>query len=86
MDDRLLHFFKCRSDCGDPGLIGNGQRELTGTAVGEIVTFSCFEGFRMEGSQLRECGQGGLWSGSVPVCTCELEGWGEGWNRGEQGG
>ena len=78
-----MHLSNSRSDCGDPGLIASGQRELTGTAVGETANFSCFQGFRMEGAAIRECQQNGLWSGSLPTCTCESEALG---GRRERGG
>ena len=82
----MAHLSNSRSDCGDPGLVSSGQRELTGTAVGEMANFTCFEGFRMEGSAQRECQQSGLWSGTQPTCTCELEGCGEeGEKKGDEG-
>ena len=57
--------------CGFPGFPSNcvvsasGQTEFYS---GEIVTYSCSQGFVMFGPQAREC-QGGGWSKASPVCS-----------------
>jgi CUB/sushi domain-containing protein len=57
-------------DCGDPGTPSNGRLSLSdGTNFGSIVTYSCSEGYRLEGAETRTCLSGRVWSGSRPVCV-----------------
>ena len=58
-----------RNDCGDPGSVTNGQRQLTSTTVGSQVTYTCNEGYRQGGSRTRVCQSSGRWSGSAAQCT-----------------
>ena len=58
--------------CGDPGTPSNGGRTITSQLVGGRVTYQCNGGYRLVGSQTRNCvgdGRGGAsWSGSLPTC------------------
>ena len=59
-------------DCGDPGTPQNGYQELPSTTLGSQVTYRCQQGYVLVGGGTRECMDSGLWSGSLPVCECEL--------------
>ena len=56
-------------DCGplDPPM--DGSVTLTGTVFGSVATYSCNDGFRLEGEETRECQANSLWSGRAPTCT-----------------
>ena len=59
-------------DCGDPGSVQMGVRELlVGTTLGSTTIFKCDPGYLLEGSATRRCQANGRWSGSVPRCVCE---------------
>ena len=56
----------------------NGGRTITSQSVGGRVTYYCNGGYRLVGSQTRNCvgdGRGGAsWSGSLPTCegVCDM--------------
>ena len=54
--------------CGDPGTPSNGQRQLSGQNFGTEVTYTCDEGYELEGSRRRTCEARGEWSGELPQC------------------
>ncbi|XP_053395851.1 sushi, von Willebrand factor type A, EGF and pentraxin domain-containing protein 1-like [Mercenaria mercenaria] len=63
------------SGCPDLPKITNGLSTETGSGVGAVVTYSCDEGYRLQGSNRRTCEKGGSWSGSDPYCRliiCEV--------------
>ncbi len=41
-------------------------------ALGTIATYSCNEGFRLNGSETRECGGDGEWTEEAPTCDRTL--------------
>ena len=47
------------------GLISGGEGEQP---VGSTASYSCDEGYSLEGSQQRTCRSDGLWSGMEPTC------------------
>ncbi|KAM7319810.1 hypothetical protein ACRRTK_021493 [Alexandromys fortis] len=55
-------------DCGSPPVPNNGQVKGEFTFQKE-VTYSCSEGFILEGARSRVCLTNGSWSGSIPSCT-----------------
>lgn len=66
--DRVTMLVGLVIDCGDPGTIRNGNRSLGSFGWQEVVTYSCFDGFRLVGLPSRLCGDAGMWSGSLPDC------------------
>ena len=64
----LIAAVTCSSDPGTPI---NGQYNLSSTTYSSVVTYTCDDGYTLQGSNSRTCLDSGLWSGSVPQCTCE---------------
>ena len=63
------------SGCPDLPKISNGLATETGSGIGATVTFRCNDGYRLHGSDRRECTKDGTWSGSDPYCRliiCEI--------------
>lgn len=56
--------------CEDPEELVNGSAQFRGTAFGIVVTYSCDDGFELNGLSSIRCLEAGLWSGSVPTCDC----------------
>ena len=54
--------------CGDPGTGVHIFRTLSGTAVGDTVTYACQTGYTLSGSSSRTCQTDGYWSGNLPTC------------------
>ena len=60
--------------CGNPGFPLNGNMVGTEFTLGNVVTYSCLQGFRLVGSSSRQCLATGTWSGNPATCeliTCE---------------
>ena len=55
--------------CGSPGIPIAGVLFYSNMTVGSIASYSCVEGFRLEGEQDRICFNNGSWSGDVPSCV-----------------
>ncbi|XP_022089084.1 uncharacterized protein LOC110978405 isoform X1 [Acanthaster planci] len=76
-------YYICRSDarnittCGDPGVPLHGTRselEYGTFNTSDIIQFMCEEGYKLTGSESRECLANGTWSGLPTTCniiTCE---------------
>ena len=51
----------------------NGDVKFTSTLIGSIANYECFEGFSLEGEEIRTCidggTQGGIWTGNDPTCN-----------------
>ena len=51
----------------------NGQISYVGgTTFGATATYSCNEGYDLDGEGIRICESLGEWSGMEPTCTCKL--------------
>ena len=46
----------------------NGDVDQTSSEIESVATYSCFDGFSLQGSQTRRCERDGRWSGSAPTC------------------
>ena len=55
-------------DCGNLTDILNGSVNFTETTFGSISTYSCNDGFGIQGSNERVCEATGQWNGSEPLC------------------
>ena len=55
-------------DCGDLDEPENGEVSLTGTTLGSKATYSCDDGYVLEGESRRDCQSNGKWSGKAPTC------------------
>ena len=55
-------------DCGNLRDPRNGDVDLTGTTVGSRATYSCDNGFVLQGNIIRKCQNIGEWSGKEPIC------------------
>lgn len=60
------------ADCGFLKPPRNGDVELTGTSIGSIASYDCFDGYRLDGDEIRTCVDGGVWTGVDPVCNRKL--------------
>ena len=49
--------------------IANGAVVATGFVVGETLTYSCHDGYVLQGNAVRTCQSDGTWSGQEPVCN-----------------
>ena len=49
-------------------IINNGDIEVTARTPGETATYSCNDGYRLEGNATRTCQVSGDWSGQQPEC------------------
>ena len=58
-------------ECGHPGLPSHGAllSSQAGYSPGDTVKFSCSAGYVMAGGGARVCGEDGIWSGALPVCS-----------------
>ena len=55
--------------CGDHGVVSDGViPTVSGTAVGDTVTYTCRHGYTLSGSSTRTCQPNGSWSDIAPKC------------------
>ncbi|EGW02022.1 Sushi, von Willebrand factor type A, EGF and pentraxin domain-containing protein 1 [Cricetulus griseus] len=55
-------------DCGSPPVLNNGQVKGEEYTFQKEITYSCSEGFILEGARSRVCLINGSWSGTTPSC------------------
>ena len=48
--------------------ISEGDVSLSGTVFGSVATYSCNNGYRVEGDRERTCLANATWSGTTPHC------------------
>ena len=70
--DCTPYFDHLAVDCGDPGIPTSGQRTLSSTTYNSVVTYTCDEGYTLQGANSRTCQNNEQWSGSVPQCNREF--------------
>ncbi|KAH3889329.1 hypothetical protein DPMN_013383 [Dreissena polymorpha] len=62
----------CITGCPAPSVPSHGSVNASdGLAAGDIIRYSCDEGYALLGVQERICGWDSKWSGSVPSCVIE---------------
>lgn len=54
--------------CGQLESPVNGKVHLSGTNIGDTATYTCQQGFTLNGSPLRVCDTDGQWTNSQPTC------------------
>ena len=54
--------------CDDPGTPTNGQRTVSRSSEAYYVTYTCDEGYILQGTHIRHCLSNGQWTGSRPRC------------------
>ena len=57
------------SECGELGPPTNGRLRLTNFTT---VTYTCNQGYTLQGANRRTCMANGEWSGSTPTCNRKL--------------
>ena len=62
-------------NCGYPGAPGNGQAQYSTTTYNSVVTYTCEDGYTLQGSYNRTCQSDMEWTGSVPQCNRETKLW-----------
>ena len=68
-----FHILLCiAADCDPLDDPANGTVVLTGTSMGDTATYSCNNGYELEGNRQRMCQMNRQWSGSEPSCRCKL--------------
>jgi len=63
-------FLAIASNCDRLDNPANGRVVLTGTSLGDTATYSCNDGYELEGDQQRMCQMSRQWSGREPSCRC----------------
>ena len=66
----LTIVFECPTvrDCGTPNSTVNGNFSLSGTVVNSTATYSCHNGFSLEGNATIVCKPDGTWSKEIALC------------------
>ena len=59
-------------ECEELDNPANGAVTLSGVTVDSTATYSCIDGYTLEGVEQRVCQQDGQWSDVAPTCRCEL--------------
>ncbi len=58
--------------CSDIPPLTNGMISYSGESP-DVATYTCDTGYTLnDGDATRTCENGGIWSGSPPVCQCKL--------------
>lgn len=67
-----VFFFFVVADCLSPPLLRNGRMVSTGrgqrTPLNTVITYSCDEGFTLNGASNVTCGRSSQWLGQLPTC------------------
>jgi hypothetical protein len=59
--------------CGYPGRLANGHVIGRSYLFGDLVHYSCHQGYRLRGPKSRHCSQDAHWSGEKPTCKGTAE-------------
>ena len=54
--------------CGYPGHLLNGHVIGRSYLFGDVIHYSCHEGYKLQGSKSRQCNEHGFWTGVRPAC------------------
>ncbi|KAM4536515.1 sushi, von Willebrand factor type A, EGF and pentraxin domain-containing protein 1 [Odontesthes bonariensis] len=56
------------AECESPPSPEHGRANVTDSSLGSTVTYSCEEGYELQGEPVRRCVSGQLWTSDAPVC------------------
>ena len=59
--------------CGYPGHLLNGHVIGRSYLFGDVIHYSCHEGYKLQGSKSRQCNEHGFWTGVRPACKGERQ-------------
>ena len=59
-------------DCGSLLNPQNGAVNTSGTTLNSVANYSCNEGYEINGTMTRTCGDDGNWSMVEPNCDCRF--------------
>ncbi len=62
-------FFLIAILCPELVAPGNGSVNVSARAVSSAASYSCIDGFLLEGQRHRTCLENGTWTGTNPSCT-----------------
>ena len=65
----IPHCMPTGVQCGNLTLPAHLTKNTSATASGTVVTFSCTDGYQLQGSSSLVCGSDGQWSPSLPTCV-----------------
>ncbi len=54
------------------GMIAYDTGSMDARPVNTVATYTCNTGYMLTGDMTRNCGAGGMWSGTDPTCTRKL--------------
>lgn len=60
-------------DCGDPGILSNGNTVGTTTTFNSVVNHTCNMGYALNGTNQRVCLESGNWSAPLPMCISKSD-------------
>ena len=59
--------------CPDQSNPDNGEVTYSdGLSVGSVASYTCNDGYALEGRANRTCLESGRWSDEIPICRCKL--------------
>ena len=67
----MLIVLPISGDCPDLLAPANGAVSMSGIIVGSTATYSCNEGFSLDGNVERTC-EDDMWTGTDPACLSKL--------------
>lgn len=66
------HFLCLATQCPPLKGIPNGIVEQATSFFGDVANIACDPGYKLQGSEIRECQANMEWSGVDGVCSCEF--------------
>ena len=67
--NNYILFLYSEIKCPSPQIIQHGLYKIEGDPIfGNSVSFSCVDGYKLVGSNRRNCDADGQWDGVQPVC------------------
>ena len=67
----MIYYFFCVSEitCPTPKQVQHGRYTINGASIlGNVVSFTCDDGYKKDGPDHRTCKEDSQWSGVQPIC------------------